>query len=78
MSGITYDPASHYDRVTDANGEPANYVVIDHGNGWSTDYFHLREGTSETLALTARAIHEALTHAAGPVLLAALVGRQNP
>jgi murein DD-endopeptidase MepM/ murein hydrolase activator NlpD len=35
----------NFDRVTDANGEPANYVVIDNGNGWTTNYWHLRNGS---------------------------------
>jgi hypothetical protein len=33
----------NYDRQTVAiYGTPANYVVIDHGNGWRTWYYHLR------------------------------------
>jgi murein DD-endopeptidase MepM/ murein hydrolase activator NlpD len=38
-----------FDRNTDLttlrNGDPGNYVKIDHGGGWQTWYFHLRNGS---------------------------------
>ncbi|HEX4612622.1 MAG TPA: peptidoglycan DD-metalloendopeptidase family protein, partial [Urbifossiella sp.] len=42
---VTAAVDGNFDRVTDAAGEPANYVTIDHGNGWQTNYYHLREGS---------------------------------
>jgi hypothetical protein len=35
----------NYDRNTASNSLPANYVEIDHGNGWHTLYYHLRTDT---------------------------------
>jgi hypothetical protein len=32
----------NYDRNTVANNVPANYVIVDHGNGWQTIYYHFR------------------------------------
>jgi hypothetical protein len=32
----------NYDRNTSFNTSPANYVEIDHGNGWHTFYYHFR------------------------------------
>ena len=32
----------NYDRNTSFNSSPANYVEIDHGNGWHTFYYHFR------------------------------------
>jgi murein DD-endopeptidase MepM/ murein hydrolase activator NlpD len=34
-----------YDRNTAFSSAPANYVVIDHGNGWQSIYYHLRTNT---------------------------------
>jgi murein DD-endopeptidase MepM/ murein hydrolase activator NlpD len=36
---------SNYDRNTVMSNAPANYVEIDHGNGWHTIYYHLRTDT---------------------------------
>ncbi len=33
----------NYDRNTAMGNEPANYVIIDNGNGWHSIYYHLRE-----------------------------------
>ncbi len=35
----------NFDRQTGSNGDPANYVAIDHGNGWTTYYYHIARGT---------------------------------
>jgi hypothetical protein len=35
----------NYDRNTTCSSAPANYVVIDHGNGWQSIYYHLRTNT---------------------------------
>ncbi len=35
----------HFDRNTSWSGQPANYVVIDHGNGRLTLYWHMRSGS---------------------------------
>lgn len=35
----------NYDRETESLSVPANYVKIDHGNGWSTLYYHLSTNT---------------------------------
>jgi murein DD-endopeptidase MepM/ murein hydrolase activator NlpD len=35
----------NYDRNTMSSNAPANYVEIDHGNGWHTFYYHLRTDT---------------------------------
>lgn len=35
----------NYDHNTQALGQPANYVGIDHGGGWITYYYHLRKGS---------------------------------
>jgi murein DD-endopeptidase MepM/ murein hydrolase activator NlpD len=35
----------NYDRNIVATDVPANYVEIDHGNGWHTLYYHLRSDT---------------------------------
>jgi hypothetical protein len=32
----------NYDRNTVASNVPANYVILDHGNGWHTIYYHFR------------------------------------
>ncbi len=34
-----------FDRNTSQNNSQANYVFIDHGNGWVTKYFHLRKNS---------------------------------
>lgn len=31
----------NFDRETTFNSRPGNHVIIDHGNGWQTVYFHL-------------------------------------
>jgi murein DD-endopeptidase MepM/ murein hydrolase activator NlpD len=31
----------HDDHNTDPLGQPSNYVVIDHGGGWTTEYHHM-------------------------------------
>jgi hypothetical protein len=35
----------NYDRNTVAGNWPANYVIIDHGNGQNTWYWHLKQGS---------------------------------
>jgi hypothetical protein len=35
----------HYDRNSTAPYPPSNYVTIDHGNGFTTTYYHLRLNT---------------------------------
>src|SRR5262249_55716267 len=35
----------NYDRNTAFSSALANYVVIDHGNGWQSIYYHLRTNT---------------------------------
>jgi murein DD-endopeptidase MepM/ murein hydrolase activator NlpD len=32
----------NYDRNMACTSAPANYVIVDHGNGWNTIYYHLR------------------------------------
>lgn len=34
-----------FDRQTVWNGQDANYVIIDHGNGWQTFYWHMARNT---------------------------------
>ena len=34
-----------FDRQISHTGAPANYVAIDHGNGWKTYYYHLRKNS---------------------------------
>jgi murein DD-endopeptidase MepM/ murein hydrolase activator NlpD len=35
----------YFDRNRSFSTAPANYVVVDHGNGWQTLYYHLRTDT---------------------------------
>jgi hypothetical protein len=35
----------NFDRETGANSNPANYVIINHGNGWETVYWHIARNT---------------------------------
>ncbi len=35
----------NFDRETTASNSAPNIVVIDHGNGWTTRYYHLAQGT---------------------------------
>jgi murein DD-endopeptidase MepM/ murein hydrolase activator NlpD len=35
----------NYDRDTAMLGQPANYVVIDHADGWRTTYYHFAENS---------------------------------
>ena len=35
-----------FDRNTVWQGQPANYVIIDHGSGWRTIYWHLRRDSA--------------------------------
>ena len=38
---------SQFDRETGLTfGDPGNYVFIDHGNGWVSQYYHLREDSA--------------------------------
>lgn len=39
---VDYVEDGHYDRNYVAQGQPSNYVVIDHNNGWKTVYHHMR------------------------------------
>lgn len=41
---VIYSADGNFDRNTYANGD-ANFVIIDYGNGWQSDYFHLRNGS---------------------------------
>jgi hypothetical protein len=42
---VTATADGNFDRSTERGDAPANYVSIDHGSGWATNYYHLREGT---------------------------------
>lgn len=35
----------NFDRETAGNNNQGNYVMVDHGNGWSTLYYHLMKGS---------------------------------
>jgi hypothetical protein len=37
------------DRNTEWMNQPANYVVIDHGDGWETLYWHLKNGSVQPI-----------------------------
>lgn len=42
---VTLVRDGNFDRETASNGNPANEVLIDHGNGWQTQYLHLAANT---------------------------------
>ncbi len=42
---VTQMQDGNFDRQTTLEDNPANYVDIDHGNGWTTRYFHFAEDT---------------------------------
>jgi hypothetical protein len=42
---VTAVQDGNYDRNNAFSSAPANYVIIDHGNGWQTEYFHFRTDT---------------------------------
>lgn len=42
-----------FDRNCSANGQPANYVVLQHSNGYQTIYYHCKKGTITTKAIGA-------------------------
>lgn len=42
-----------YDRICYPSGQAANYVVIQHANGWQTVYYHLKKGTVTSKAIGA-------------------------
>jgi len=42
---VTVAEDGNDDHNTQALGQPANWVEIDHGGGWKTQYFHLAKGT---------------------------------
>jgi murein DD-endopeptidase MepM/ murein hydrolase activator NlpD len=35
----------NFDRNTEWAGQPANFVIINHGSGWKTNYYHLSVNT---------------------------------
>src|SRR5207302_795418 len=35
----------NFDRNTVATNPPANFVIIDHGSGWQTEYYHFATNT---------------------------------
>ena len=35
----------HFDRETGWSGSPANFVALDHGNGWASYYYHFQQDT---------------------------------
>lgn len=42
---VTVVQDGYFDRETSANSNPANYLVIDHGNDWRTVYYHFARDT---------------------------------
>src|SRR5438034_4930001 len=42
---VTEVQDGNFDRETSMSSRPSNYVRIDHGNNWSTIYFHLARNT---------------------------------
>ncbi len=42
---VTNTHDGEFDENTEKLGQPSNYVIIDHGQGWSAGYWHMKNGS---------------------------------